>query len=64
LSAVLTSAGLGAAPPRLLRRAWPIHLASVRRHVMDHLGEIDLPVVITAVQRFASDFGYRPAPGG
>src|SRR5438132_91398 len=49
LNAVLTDAGLGR-----LRRAWPTHLASVRRHMMDHLGELDLPVVTAAVQRFAS----------
>jgi len=49
LNAVLTDAGLGR-----LRRAWPTHLASVRRHMMDHLGELDLPGVTAAVQRFAS----------
>jgi DNA-binding MarR family transcriptional regulator len=50
LNAVLTDAGLGR-----LRRAWPTHLASVRRHMMDHLGELDLPALTTALQRFASD---------
>jgi DNA-binding MarR family transcriptional regulator len=50
LNAVLTDAGLGR-----LRRAWPTHLASVRRHMMDHLSELDLPGVTAAVQRFASD---------
>ena len=49
LNAVLTGAGLGR-----LRRAWPTHLASVRRHMMDHLGELDLPGVTAAMQRFAS----------
>jgi DNA-binding MarR family transcriptional regulator len=49
LNAVLTDAGLGR-----LRRAWPTHLASVRRHMMDHLSELDLPGVTAAVQRFAS----------
>src|SRR6266576_6987089 len=53
LNAVLTGAGLGR-----LRRAWPTHLASVRRHMMDHLGELDLPAVTAAVQRFASDTPY------
>ena len=48
LNAVLTDAGLGR-----LRSAWPTHLASVRRHMMDHLSEIDLPGVTAAVQRFA-----------
>src|SRR3954447_15011153 len=50
LNAVLTDAGLGR-----LRRAWPTHLASVRRHMMDHLSELDLPAVTAAVRRFASD---------
>ena len=50
LEAVLTDAGL-----RRLRRAWPTHLASVRRHMMDHLGELDMQVVTAALQRFASD---------
>jgi DNA-binding MarR family transcriptional regulator len=50
LNAVLTDAGLAR-----LRRAWPTHLASVRRHVMDHLSELDLPVVTAALQHFASD---------
>src|SRR5436309_12199427 len=49
LNAVLTDAGLDR-----LRRAWPTHLASVRRHMLDHLGELDLPAVTAAVQRFAS----------
>jgi DNA-binding MarR family transcriptional regulator len=50
LNAVLTDAGLGR-----LRRAWPTHLASVRRQMMDHLTELDLPVVTAALQRFAPD---------
>jgi DNA-binding MarR family transcriptional regulator len=50
LNAVLTDAGLAR-----LRRAWPTHLASVRRHVMNHLSELDLPVVTAALQHFASD---------
>jgi DNA-binding MarR family transcriptional regulator len=57
LNAVLTDAGLGR-----LRRAWPTHLASVRRHMMDHLSELDLPAATAALQRFASDtsIGIRP----
>src|SRR5262249_2125900 len=39
-NAVLTDAGL-----ERLRESWPTHLASVRRHVMDHLAEVDLPAV-------------------
>jgi DNA-binding MarR family transcriptional regulator len=50
LNAILTDAGLDR-----LRHAWPIHLASVRRHMMDHLSELDLPTVTAALQRFASD---------
>jgi DNA-binding MarR family transcriptional regulator len=50
LNAVLTDAGLGR-----LRRAWPTHLASVRRHIMEHLRELDLPVVTAALQQFAAD---------
>ena len=50
LNAVLTGAGLGR-----LRRAWPTHLASVRRQMMDHLRELDLPGVTAALQRFACD---------
>jgi DNA-binding MarR family transcriptional regulator len=54
LNAVLTDAGLGR-----LRGAWPTHLTSVRRHIMDHLGELDLPVVTAALRRFASDTSAR-----
>jgi hypothetical protein len=49
LNAVLTDAGLGR-----LRRAWPTHLASVRRRMMDHLGELDVPAVTGALRNFAS----------
>ena len=48
-NAVLTDAGL-----MRLRRAWPTHLASVRRHLMDHLRDLDLPAVTAAVQQFAA----------
>jgi hypothetical protein len=58
LNAVLTDAGLGR-----LRGAWPTHLASVRRHIMDHLGELDLPDLTAALRRFASDTSARPALG-
>jgi hypothetical protein len=50
LNAVLTDAGLGR-----LRRAWPTHLASVRRHMMDHLSELTVPAVTGALQNFAAD---------
>lgn len=45
----ITPAGL-----ECLRGAWPVHLASVRRHVMDHLQGIDLvafAAAMTAVGR-------------
>ncbi|MCK9928673.1 MarR family transcriptional regulator [Frankia sp. Mgl5] len=48
--AALTDSGLAR-----LGAAWPTHVASVRRHVMDHLAEVDLPTVTAALQRFASD---------
>lgn len=48
--AVLTDAGL-----RRVRAAWPSHLASVRRHIFDHLGEVDLPALTAALRQFASD---------
>jgi DNA-binding MarR family transcriptional regulator len=47
--AVLTPAGL-----ERLKQAWPTHLASVRRHVMDHLEGIDLAAFAAAVSRIAS----------
>ena len=43
-NAVLTDAGLAR-----LREAWPDHLASVRRHIFDHLGDLDLPVLARAL---------------
>jgi DNA-binding MarR family transcriptional regulator len=49
-NAVLTDAGL-----ERLRQAWPTHLASVRRHIFDHLDDVDVPAFTTALQRFAAD---------
>ena len=49
-NAVLTDAGL-----QRLRQAWPTHLASVRRHMFDHLNDLDVPAFATALQRFAAD---------
>jgi DNA-binding MarR family transcriptional regulator len=49
-NAVLTDAGL-----QRLRQAWPTHLASVRRHVFDHLNDVDVPAFTAALQRFAAD---------
>jgi DNA-binding MarR family transcriptional regulator len=45
--AVLTDAGF-----ERLRQAWPTHLASVRRHVIDHVEGLDLPTLTAALQRF------------
>jgi DNA-binding MarR family transcriptional regulator len=49
-NAVLTDDGL-----TRLRQAWPTHLASVRRHVIDHVRTADLPAFTAALQRFAAD---------
>jgi DNA-binding MarR family transcriptional regulator len=52
-SAVLTPAGL-----QRLQEAWPTHLASVRRHVLDHLAGLDLAAFADAVGRIAdADLG-------
>lgn len=48
-NAVLTEAGLAR-----LEQAWPTHLASVRRHIFDHLEGIDLAQLARALQRFAT----------
>jgi DNA-binding MarR family transcriptional regulator len=55
LNAVLTDAGLDR-----LKRAWPTHLASVRRQMMDHLGELDLSAVTRALKGFASETPIEP----
>jgi DNA-binding MarR family transcriptional regulator len=44
--AVLTPACLSA-----LKQAWPTHLASVRRHVMDHLQDMDLVAFAEAMSK-------------
>ena len=48
-NAVLTDAGLAR-----LRQAWPAHLASVRRHVFDHLGDLDLRTLARALEAIAA----------
>jgi DNA-binding MarR family transcriptional regulator len=48
--AALTDAGY-----QRLSEAWPTHLASVRRHVIDHLGDVDLDAFTAALQQFATD---------
>lgn len=52
--AVLTEAGV-----ERLARAWPAHLASVRRRLFDHLGGIDLPAITAALQ--ATSAASEPA---
>jgi DNA-binding MarR family transcriptional regulator len=48
-NAVLTDSGL-----IRLREAWPTHLASVRRHIMDHLEAYDLDQLTAALQSIAT----------
>ncbi|MFF2521103.1 MarR family winged helix-turn-helix transcriptional regulator [Streptomyces liangshanensis] len=47
-NAVLTDAGLAR-----LEQAWPAHLASVRRHVLDHLEGADLARLTAALRSIA-----------
>ena len=49
-NAVLTERGLAR-----LREAWPTHLASVRRHVFDHLGDLDLKALADVLNEIAGD---------
>jgi hypothetical protein len=53
---VLTDTGL-----LRLRQAWPAHLASVRRHILDHLQAFDIPALAAALQRLAAETPY-PQP--
>ena len=48
-NAVLTPAGLAR-----LREAWPAHLASARRHIFDHLGDLDLQKLAQALEAMAA----------
>ncbi|MFC6022280.1 MarR family winged helix-turn-helix transcriptional regulator [Plantactinospora solaniradicis] len=48
-NAVLTDAGLAR-----LEQAYPANLASVRRHIVDHVAGLDLPRITEALQRFAT----------
>jgi DNA-binding MarR family transcriptional regulator len=48
-NAVLTDAGLAR-----LEQVWPANLASVRRHVLEHLEGIDLAQLAGALQRVAT----------
>jgi len=47
--AVLTPAGLAR-----LEKAYPTHLAGVRKHVMDHLADLDLPAFAEAMSGIAA----------
>ncbi|MGA5301628.1 MarR family winged helix-turn-helix transcriptional regulator [Nucisporomicrobium flavum] len=58
-NAVLTDAGLNR-----LREAWPDHLASVRRHIFDHLGDLDLPTVARALTAMTGHEDCPSAPAG
>ncbi|WP_285551122.1 MarR family winged helix-turn-helix transcriptional regulator [Actinoplanes regularis] len=49
-NAVLTARGM-----ERLREAWPTHLASVRRHILDHLGELDLDRLAVAFAAMATE---------
>jgi DNA-binding MarR family transcriptional regulator len=53
-NAVLTDPGLAR-----LREAWPTHLASVRRHIFDHLGGLDLGDLATVLNKIAGDAELR-----
>lgn len=48
-NAVLTDAGLDR-----LERAWPSNLASVRRHLLDHLEGLDVAALARAIQKVAT----------
>jgi len=48
-NAVLTEKGLAR-----LQKAWPTHLASVRRHIFDNLGDLDLAKLAAAFNAIAS----------
>ena len=49
-NAVLTEQGLAR-----LREAWPTHLASVRRHIFDHLDGLDLDRLAAAFNAIARE---------
>jgi len=53
-NAVLTDAGFAR-----LERAYPTHLASTRRHVVDHLEGLDLVQLAGALRNFATPAGDK-----
>ncbi|AWS40832.1 MarR family transcriptional regulator [Streptosporangium sp. 'caverna'] len=58
LNAVLTDAGLAR-----LEQAWPTHLDSVRRHIIDHLDGLDLVRLARALERFGTAVEDPREPG-
>ena len=57
--AVLTAAGL-----RRLQGAYPSHLASVRTHVVEHLGTMDLGALRLALEAIAADCANQTSVPG
>ncbi|WP_328885030.1 MarR family winged helix-turn-helix transcriptional regulator [Streptomyces sp. NBC_00316] len=51
-NAVLTDSGLAR-----LERAWPTHLTSLRRHLVDHFSDQDLTQLTATLQRVAASYG-------
>lgn len=49
-NAILTDEGLAA-----LEDSWPVHLASVRRHLLDHVADEDLARLTAALRRIADN---------
>src|ERR1700754_4515194 len=49
-NAVLTEKGLAR-----LQEAWPTHLASVRKHIFDHLGDLELASLARALNAIAGE---------
>jgi DNA-binding MarR family transcriptional regulator len=45
-----------------LRAAYPSHLASVRRHIIDNLGELDAVALTAALNRFVAEDGLGRYP--
>jgi DNA-binding MarR family transcriptional regulator len=53
-NAVLTDAGIAR-----LRKAWPTHLASVRRHIVDRIEDVDLATLARALGQVAAQADRR-----
>ncbi|GGL11350.1 MarR family winged helix-turn-helix transcriptional regulator [Mangrovihabitans endophyticus] len=52
LMATLTDRGVDR-----IRSAWPAHLESVRRVVLDHIGDLDLPALAAALNAIVDEHG-------